>query len=126
MPSCTSPANCGVVAAIVEGRSEGTRYTPCSASLPYLLKYQFCVTSVSVNLRTPVPLYGHAPAVGSAAYETGEHCCCAYVCSTARSGMPTGWPALFLHVSAGFMLSRNSAVVPTRARELPHAVVMPF
>ena len=40
--------------------------------------------------------------------------------------MPTGWPALSLHCSAGFMLSRNSAVVPTIASELPHAVVIAF
>ena len=40
--------------------------------------------------------------------------------------MPVAWPALSLHCSAGFMLSRKSAVVPTIASELPHAVVMPF
>ena len=40
--------------------------------------------------------------------------------------MPTGWPALSLHCSAGAMLSRNSAVVPTSASELPHAVVIAF
>jgi hypothetical protein len=40
--------------------------------------------------------------------------------------MPTGWPVLSLHCSAGFMLSRNSAVVPTMASESPHAVVIAF
>ena len=42
------------------------------------------------------------------------------------SGMPTGWPALSLHCSAGFMLSRKSALVPTMASELPHAEVIAF
>ncbi len=40
--------------------------------------------------------------------------------------MPVAVPALSLHCSAGVMLSRNSAVVPTSASELPHAVVIAF
>ena len=38
MPSFSSAANSGVDAEIVDGRSLGTRNTPCSASLPYFLK----------------------------------------------------------------------------------------
>ena len=75
-----------------------------------------------LNVRTPEPLYGHDAEYGTTANETFEHCCTAYVWNTARSGMPTAAPVLSLHCSTGFMLSRNTAVVPTSASEFPHAV----
>ncbi len=79
-----------------------------------------------LKVRTPASWYGHEAPDDSIGNETGEHCWAAYVCSTARSGIPTAVPVWSLHCSAGFMLSRNNAVVPTSASEFVQAVVIAF
>ena len=57
----------------------------------------------------------------SVANDSFEHCCATSVWRSAISGRPVTAPALSLQVSMGVMSCRNSAVVPTRATEFPHA-----
>src|SRR3954465_8758154 len=78
------------------------------------------------KVRTPSPLYGQVPADSIAGHEIGEHCCSVDVWSTARPGMPVGFPVLSLHRSAGLMAGRKRAGVPTGASESAHALVIAF